>query len=295
MATVIGDGGRSWCICGGLSHGFMIGCDFCDQWYHGDCVGVSVENAPIPLERGGSASVGRRGGLSEHDQGKYRCPKCSTLSKPYRFERAMASSRAIKADREASEAGRMAGSWLPVELPTAREHNGAADGSADTLAGTEAAGIGAGAEDEDIGTGIMRYVADPWLEDRSNGDVALRGLAQFGCYQPGGGSTLAEPSSDDESAPRDEGEEAPVSVVPLAPGSSAEQGARRPWVGRLPLVVSFAHLRPQRNAYDAATVQRIVAQAPDGWVSRIGSECLPPPSPLEAAAAPRSAARGSAT
>jgi hypothetical protein len=34
-----------YCICRLPYEGFMIGCDGCDEWYHGQCVGVSEEQA----------------------------------------------------------------------------------------------------------------------------------------------------------------------------------------------------------------------------------------------------------
>lgn len=34
-----------YCICRQPYEGFMIGCDGCEDWYHGHCVGVSEEQA----------------------------------------------------------------------------------------------------------------------------------------------------------------------------------------------------------------------------------------------------------
>ena len=32
--------GERYCFCGGPSDGsFMLGCDDCDRWFHGECVG----------------------------------------------------------------------------------------------------------------------------------------------------------------------------------------------------------------------------------------------------------------
>lgn len=120
MSSVINDGGRSWCVCGGLSHGFMIGCDFCDQWYHGECVGVTPENAPQPDISG----IGRHA-LTEHDQGKYRCPKCCTGGRPYHFQREMENSQTMKQEREQAEPGLMAKCWEPVNVPPATRAAGA--------------------------------------------------------------------------------------------------------------------------------------------------------------------------
>lgn len=39
--AIIEDGGRRYCICRGPSDGsFMLGCDRCDEWFHGKCVGI---------------------------------------------------------------------------------------------------------------------------------------------------------------------------------------------------------------------------------------------------------------
>ena len=48
-----------YCICRSPYEGFMIGCDGCDEWYHGPCVGISEEQA------------------EKFD--KYVCVRCSTL------------------------------------------------------------------------------------------------------------------------------------------------------------------------------------------------------------------------
>lgn len=37
---------EAFCICRDTSHGFMIACDDCDEWFHGECIGISEESAP---------------------------------------------------------------------------------------------------------------------------------------------------------------------------------------------------------------------------------------------------------
>jgi hypothetical protein len=34
LDAVIVDGGRPYCLCRGLTGGLMVGCDFCDEWFH---------------------------------------------------------------------------------------------------------------------------------------------------------------------------------------------------------------------------------------------------------------------
>ena len=51
---VFSDNGRPWCVCRGLNRGFMVGCEYCDNWFHGPCVGVSPE---IMGQAGASATA----------------------------------------------------------------------------------------------------------------------------------------------------------------------------------------------------------------------------------------------
>ena len=44
LASAIEDKGHRHCICGGANDGtFMLGCDKCDEWFHGRCVGINKE------------------------------------------------------------------------------------------------------------------------------------------------------------------------------------------------------------------------------------------------------------
>ena len=50
IATVLEDNARRHCLCGGPSDGrFMIGCDGCDNWFHGHCVGVDKKTPEAEL------------------------------------------------------------------------------------------------------------------------------------------------------------------------------------------------------------------------------------------------------
>lgn len=55
------DPNRLWCICRKPHNGrFMISCDVCEEWFHGDCVGVTVQ----------------RGKQMEKKGEEYVCPTC---------------------------------------------------------------------------------------------------------------------------------------------------------------------------------------------------------------------------
>lgn len=55
------DPNRLWCICKKPHNGrFMISCDNCEEWYHGDCVGITVQ----------------RGRQMERRGEEYVCPRC---------------------------------------------------------------------------------------------------------------------------------------------------------------------------------------------------------------------------
>ena len=62
LSAMLEDGGERYCTCrGGASGSFMIGCDHCDGWFHGKCVGVSAKAGDILASNGS----------------KYMCPLCS--------------------------------------------------------------------------------------------------------------------------------------------------------------------------------------------------------------------------
>ena len=59
LSNVIEDGGARYCLCGGPSDGrFMVGCEQCDGWFHGHCVGIDK-------------------GTPEEELNGWKCPKCA--------------------------------------------------------------------------------------------------------------------------------------------------------------------------------------------------------------------------
>jgi hypothetical protein len=62
LDSIIQDEGRAWCICRGLTGGFMIGCDYCEEWYHGRCIGITeAEVKAVNAAAAASASSVPRG------------------------------------------------------------------------------------------------------------------------------------------------------------------------------------------------------------------------------------------
>ncbi|XP_073976094.1 CXXC-type zinc finger protein 1-like isoform X2 [Rhodnius prolixus] len=46
IATLLKQDGQAYCICRSSdSSRFMIGCDACEEWYHGDCIGINQKEA----------------------------------------------------------------------------------------------------------------------------------------------------------------------------------------------------------------------------------------------------------
>ncbi len=57
LATVIEDKGVRHCVCGGPSDGrFMLCCDRCSKWYHGQCLSISKDNVD--------------------EEAEWKCPEC---------------------------------------------------------------------------------------------------------------------------------------------------------------------------------------------------------------------------
>jgi len=52
LEAVLNDNGRPWCVCRGLTDGFMVSCDKCSEWFHGGCVGVSEGDSKAAEENG---------------------------------------------------------------------------------------------------------------------------------------------------------------------------------------------------------------------------------------------------
>ena len=34
-----------YCLCRGVSKGFMLGCESCDEWFHGACINLNEKDA----------------------------------------------------------------------------------------------------------------------------------------------------------------------------------------------------------------------------------------------------------
>ena len=75
VTAVIEDGGGRYCLCRGASDGgFMIGCDFCEEWFHGKCVNVATAKGEQMVASGAS----------------FECPTCaSKRGVPYAFPDAL--------------------------------------------------------------------------------------------------------------------------------------------------------------------------------------------------------------
>lgn len=64
ISAILEDGGRPWCLCQGLTSGFMVSCEICENWFHDVCVGITEEDTK-------AAGGERRATFS------FTCPSCS--------------------------------------------------------------------------------------------------------------------------------------------------------------------------------------------------------------------------
>lgn len=45
VSAALDDGGNRYCLCRGPNDGsFMVACDVCQQWFHGECVNLKVKS-----------------------------------------------------------------------------------------------------------------------------------------------------------------------------------------------------------------------------------------------------------
>jgi hypothetical protein len=113
ISAMLEDGGARYCTCRGPADGgFMIGCDSCDLWFHGKCVGVTS----------------RAGDAMEAAGARYSCPVCAAQAGvPYAAPQAPGGGSAADLDDEdddddadAADDLAMKAAWLATLWPPGR-------------------------------------------------------------------------------------------------------------------------------------------------------------------------------
>ncbi|RUS84877.1 hypothetical protein EGW08_007346 [Elysia chlorotica] len=82
------DGETLYCICRSAdSERFMIGCDHCEEWYHGDCIGITTDDAKLIKRYYCDACIARNKNLQIQYKTKKKDRRTSESSEYEKFDK----------------------------------------------------------------------------------------------------------------------------------------------------------------------------------------------------------------